>query len=241
LALERHRYQSLSKSLKIITKRLKAHIVGILTVAFLLFSASAILALPIEPLNLLTPPSEAYFGAAGDPADITFHVTGKGGISAGNPLHVEITVHIHESALNFTVSTVEVAFEHATLFPFDPNQFPAYPSFQLYQEKDRWYHDVWIIYYQGGTFGASLTLRGVSKTNPYVVMELPGTLCVLPACNLIVISPEDVTTLGKTNALLMSVSLAFLAFSCLELRLEYGRNHGENCQRNHASANDKTV
>ena len=201
-----------------------------MTVLFVVFAVLALLALPYEPLNRLTPDTEAVFEFASKDSSVVgnLHVSGKGGISAGNPLTLDVTLNVSQTKLNFTLQKVLFVPDSAILYPIVTNAlgFPTHPTLSMKKVSEvEWWGQLKVIYYQEGSYGADLILQGPLKSNPLLVIVNTGHLPFA-----IHVSSEDVTVTAKTNALLLSLSLAFLAFSCLELRVEENRSSCNSTQ-----------
>ncbi len=200
----------------------------ILTALFVVFAVSALFALPYDPMfNVFTPRSETYaqFGNS-NYFHWVVHVTGKGGISAGNPLSFNATLYTNETTLaDYNVDSVGFLFNDSYSYPLTANNESLLTTsvFLLGHIRDnKWSATGQIIYYQAGAFATTVNMHCTAKGNPNYVTIVHGSS---PA--LIQISSEDVTVLAKTNAYLLSLSFAFLSFACLELRVENNRKPSE--------------
>lgn len=188
---------------------------GLAAAIFLLF----ILSLPIEPLNLLTPESTAtyIFGMNAQLTDkntsrvvhlldgyATVH--GKGGLSANNPLTVSITLYFsqNKSEVTFNMREVEVGLHGAYKYPlaYDSRGFPEFAHIPLSKQGDKWTGEGKVMYYAGDVWGGDLRIDGDPQRLP----------------NSIHIGSAEITTSAQTNALFISLTLAFGIFAVLELR-----------------------
>jgi hypothetical protein len=213
-----------------------------LGIGFVFFATTAFLVLPYEPLNVLTPQTESYISFAGYfPSETQPYIdqgyvwiTSKGGISADNPITLDVTLYTN-SASDFTANSVYFTPLDCYDYPIHTNAlgFPfARTAILGQQEQNKWVGELHVIYYKAGDFPVNITLVGFSKNNPHAQITFTGL-----TSEVIHISREDVTVTAKTNSLLFTLSLAFLAFSCLELTVEHNGKSADSskqqdCQHN---------
>lgn len=229
-------------SAKVSLPFLSKHRNQVLSLGFVLFALTAIFVLPYEPLDVLTPQTRTYIAfQAFYPSTRSYldrgyvWATSKGGISADNPITLAVTLYTNPNS-NITINSIYFTAEGCYAYPIQTNAlgFPIVMAMALQpQGQNKWVSgDFRVIYFKPGDYSANITLVGATKVNPGTSLIMQG-----PTLDVIHISGEDVTVAAKTNALLLSLSLAFLAFSCLELRVEDNRkckNHEQqqDYQRN---------
>jgi hypothetical protein len=173
---------------------------------------------------------------------------GKGGLSAGNPLEMQVTLYFPSEFSNSSSIiryVPEGAFEaQESIIPFqtiwetDALGFPipanitltiqnscvriSYPRECLIQNTDRsltkWAGHEKIVYNQGGNMSAQVTLGA------QVFHASPGIL----------IGGSEVTVAARTNSLLIGLTIALIGFGVLETRHE---ERGKYCEY---SENDNT-
>jgi hypothetical protein len=156
-------------------------------------------------------------------SDAYVDIQGKGGLSANNPLTISLTWYINNRTL-FDMR-VGFRFEKPVFRPHgaysinswtkqvirDERGFPQFVNITLTRQEtkndiEKWTGSQEVIYYQGGIdWGFEIILDNTAK---------------LPFPNSVHIGTEDVTVVSRTNAVVTSLTLAILAFSCLELRSE---------------------
>lgn len=157
-------------------------------------------------------------------SDAYVDIQGKGGLSANNPLTISMTWYINNRTL--FDQGIGYRFEKAILRPVgaysidqwtkqeirDSRGFPQFVNITVTRQETKNDAEKWtagpqdIIYYQGGTeWGFEIILDNHLK---------------LPFPNSVHIGTEDLTVVSRTNAVVTSLTLAILAFSCLELRSE---------------------
>lgn len=150
--------------------------------------------------------------------NVSVILTGNGGLSAQNPLHMIVTVYFAKDAFVSSGSHVVVfspigayIAQNASFLGLsipqdqpetDSQGLPINANITLTQQDDVWSGGEWVIYNQGCTCGLNMTIDNISFaiTQP------------------IVISSDDVTVTARTNALLVSLTWVIIAFSALELR-----------------------
>lgn len=151
-------------------------------------------------------------------ANGTVTLIGKGGLSAGNPLEMLVRMHFFKyttrTTPNSTIWFAPIGAYEAEVWQLGPisvplsqprtdsQGFPKDANFTLKNQDNWWTNDQWVIYNQGGSYNANMTINGIHfiETGP------------------IFISSEDVTVASQTNQLLVSLTFAIIGFSALELR-----------------------
>ena len=148
----------------------------------------------------------------------TVVLTGKGGLSAGNPLHMTVTIYFVKNAFTSPEPTVifqpgAFAAEVTNLWfvtipqdqdKIDAREFPLDANITLTKQDDKWTGDMWVIYNQGGENIPHMTI----DQNEFGIS------------NPIAIGSEDVTVTARTNSLLISLTWVIIAFTALELKKE---------------------
>jgi hypothetical protein len=139
---------------------------------------------------------------------------GKGGLSAGNPLTLSMTMYFYAAALGTNVANVSFAPQGAYIaqvpnlpfFPIvvqtDTRGFPLSPTIGLAKLGDHWTGQGLVIYNQGGAKTINIIINGVTYHSPDTVE----------------IGSEAVTVAARTNSLLVSLTWVIIAFTVLELR-----------------------
>jgi len=206
----------------------------ILTVLFILFAVAALFALPYEPeFNAFTPRSVAYTQIGTRYYSYLVYVSGRGGISAGNPIYFNVTAFTNQTQFsNYVVDSVYFMFNASYAYPPVKSQgIFTTPTFMLGQiGSNVWTRTGQIIYYHAGDYAATIFIHSIMKNNSLRALEVDSA-----TAGVIQVSSEDVTVLAKTNAYLLSLSFAFLSFVCLELRIEEHRKSRKTRQHDYTS------
>ena len=141
---------------------------------------------------------------------ITF--SGKGGISAGNSLTVNITVFFDRTLMDKEPSNVTVKLQgafHDPVPPPDSHGVIGYIAIGLAKQGDSWVANLIPVKYdQGGSLPILLNVDNVDL--------------VVPAH--IEMGSQDVTVATRTNSLILSLTWAILGFAALELRVDNERH-----------------
>jgi hypothetical protein len=169
-------------------------------------------------------------------------VSGKGGLSAGNPLDFEITMYTNKDVLGKEPSTISVTPQGAFAanvpmigpleIPFQsivPKTtelgFPEAITLAMLKVGDKWLGGGKAIYNQGGTFGLDITVDNVTSR----------------LSDVIVIDSEAVTVAARTNSLLVCLTWVIIAFTVMEIRLDNGdSNRKEHEKERDENRSDKT-
>ncbi len=136
---------------------------------------------------------------------------GKGGLSAGNPLKMNVTVYLNRTAWGGKKPS-SVMFKPLGARPYPPITdqlgFPLYLSLQLAEQSgDKWLGNARIVYNQGGTMAIDFTIDNVEYTSPDTIQ----------------IGPESITVAARTNSVVISLTWAVLAFAVLGIRVNIER------------------
>jgi len=182
------------------------------------------------PFNFLTPDSRAIFIFTWQPmapsnnytvSDAYVEVQGKGGLSANNPLRITLTWYINNRTL--FDKGIAFQFKNPILRPIgayainpwtkqvatDDRGFPMFVNITLHRVEAKYDMEKWtgsdeVIYYQGGVnWGFEIILDNQYK------MTFPNSVYIVT---------EDVAVVSRTNALVTSFTLVFLAVACFEFR-----------------------
>lgn len=143
----------------------------------------------------------------------TVTLTGKGGLSAGNQVEMQVTAYFAQNYFgsrtpNISFSPIGASEAASWLgIPQDKPEtdrlgLPVDANITLKPSGNAWTGDDWVIYNQGGSYDSRMVINGM----PFTVV---GS---------IQIGAEDVTVTARTNALLVSLTWVIVAFSALELR-----------------------
>ena len=160
-------------------------------------------------------------------------VSGKGGLSAGNPLKMDVTVYFKKDAFigepNITYIPIGAFATEKPALPFTPivprtdkEGFPIPASIPLMRQGNMWNGEATVIYNQGGAMPADLTISSI------------GTWQATPA---IEIGSEAVTVAARTNSILISLTWVIIAFAALEVRYEKKKDKAENEERGYYNYN----
>jgi hypothetical protein len=189
----------------------------------IVFLVLAILSWPVEPLELFASPVEATYifdlqgnvflrftnGTAGfynmTVARGTVTLSGKGGMSAENPLTMRVILNFNKVVKPF--STVFVAPDNAYYYPIvkDAQGFSEFAHINLTTTDGyKWSGESRVVFFIGGALGMS-----VSADNQ--VVHSPSEFQIESA---------TVTVSSRTNSLLISLTWAVLFFAVLGLRRE---------------------
>ncbi len=148
-------------------------------------------------------------------ADGYLVLSGKGGLSAGNPLTLAVTLYFNVSVLGMDPTRVVFGPHGAYAYPLktDPRGFPIFAAINLTDTglNHKWFGKGDVIYYQGDNWGAFLFVFDDARRIALEPMRMP---------NILHIGTEDVTFASRTNSLVVSLSWAFLAFASAELRID---------------------
>lgn len=145
----------------------------------------------------------------------------KGGLSAGNPISIDITLYTNKDAKGGEPSNVTVTPQGAfaanilSLGPFplpfapivpqtDQLGFPLALSIALTRQGNKWSGSGIVIYNQGGAMGLDFDVDNL----------------VAHVADVFQIGSEAVTVTARTNSLLISLTWVIIAFSALEVKLE---------------------
>jgi hypothetical protein len=143
----------------------------------------------------------------------TVTLSGKGGLSAGNQLEMDVVVYFAKGT--FDSRTPQIYFSPTGAFvaeswlgipqdspQIDMQNLPIDANITLVPSGNRWTGYQWVIYNQGGSFTPTMSIDGI----------------LFPIVGPIEIGSEDVTVTARTNALLVSLTWVIIAFSILEWR-----------------------
>ena len=186
-----------------------------------LFLALTILSWPSEQFDIFSPPIDAILpiGAA---RIVTYpngtqtstlvasggiSLSGKGGLSADNPLKMKVTLFINTTALGFEPSLVTFVPLGASPYPHPPEKqsLPVAVAIALTKSVDnKWTGEGSIIYYQPGTMKWEIHMDGIVAVGPEQIE----------------IDSAAVTVAARTNSLLVSLTWVILLFAVLEFRIE---------------------
>ncbi len=201
-------------------QRWRNRIVAIFAIAFLLL---AFLSYPADQLDFFAPPIEATYifdipgrvflvftnGTSGfyniTVGRGTVTLSGKGGLSAGNPLTMTVTLELNPIIRQ--PSKAFVAPYDAYYFPIerDAQGFPRFAHINLTRtDQYAWFGQGRVEFFAQGTMIIYVALDN------QVVPSLPE----------LQIESESVTAASRTNSLLVSLTWAILFFAVLELRTE---------------------
>ena len=82
-----------------------------------------------------------------------------------------MTLYVDEESLTFAVNEVSLDAEGAISYPVtrDARGFPLHPVLAMTRVAgNKWSGQIDVIYYQAGSYGANVTLKGPLRDNPSV-------------------------------------------------------------------------